>query len=117
MRGKTLIVALAVLLAAVVSAQEILTKSETITFADASIGFTASTLTLGDGRQVTKCVGRLETAQIRVLLTGGTPSTTVGMPVEIGDIVTIEGHANIAQFRGIRTGGTSGVIQFQCGAR
>lgn len=92
-------------------------SGETITFANTAIGFTEATITRTDGTQASECVGRLETAQIRVTWNGTTPTTTVGMLVEIGDTLMIKGHENLMKFRGIRTGATSGVIQFQCGVQ
>ncbi len=116
-RVGVLIAVVSLIITAVVTAQVTMTAGETITFAASATGFTASTLTLADGRQVTECSGRLETAQIRFYLNGSTPTASDGVPLEVGDVLTISGNANLRNFKGIRTGGTSGVIRFQCGAR
>lgn len=51
-----------------------------------------------------------QTAQIRYQLSGTAPTTTLGMPIEIGQTITIYGYDDINAFRAIRTTGTSGVI-------
>lgn len=98
-------------------AQAEMTKGEVITFSTTAVGFTSTTLRLPDGRMVTECTGRLEDAQIREYHNGSTPTASDGMLIEVGDVVTLNGTTNIRQFKGIRTGGTDGVIRFQCGAR
>jgi hypothetical protein len=104
-------------LPALLAAQASMSKGEVITFSTTAIGFTSTTLDLPDGRKVTECTGRLEDAQIREYHNGSTPTSTDGMLIEVGDVITLNGTTNIRQFRGIRTGSTDGVIRFQCGAR
>lgn len=50
-----------------------------------------------------------QTAQIRYRVDGGTVTSANGMIVNPGDMLMVYGFANISAFRGIRTGGTSGV--------
>ena len=57
----------------------------------------------------------LETAQIRYTLDGTAPTTTVGHLMNAGDILLIEGIANVAAFKAIRTGGTNGSLQCSFG--
>ena len=87
---------------------------EKVTFADASTGFTSTTIRPTGEAPMTVCWGKLETAQIRTRVDGTAPTTAEGEPVDVGEIVTISGYANLVNFRGIRTGSTSGVIAFQC---
>ena len=80
---------------------------ETVTVATTSIGLTT---TLNDNvgfRAVISC----ETAQCRYRYDGGAPTATVGHLLNIGDLIIFEGRANVANFRAIRTGGTSAVLQ------
>ena len=83
---------------------------EAITVATTAIGITQALL---ETKRPDRAIFTLETAQIRHLYHQGcqnTLSTTVGHADEIGDVFTIEGYENIANFRAIRTGGTSGVL-------
>jgi CO dehydrogenase/acetyl-CoA synthase alpha subunit len=53
----------------------------------------------------------LETAQIRFTIDGTAPTTTVGHILDIGDILKLDSAEDIAAFRAIRTGGTSGSLR------
>lgn len=94
--------------------QTSLVTFETVTVADSAIGFSATTIRPASGTVMTVCTGKLETATIRYRVDGTAPTATVGALVDIGDIVTIRGLAYLTEFRGIRTGGTSGSIDFHC---
>lgn len=86
---------------------------ESVTFTASSTGFTSTTLTVA-GKQATVCIGVLETAQIRFRYDGTAPTSSEGTPLEIGQSIELKGFTVLTQFRGIRTGGTSGVIKFTC---
>ena len=59
----------------------------------------------------TRAEARLETAQIRFTKDGVTvPSATVGTLLEIGELLIIEGTADIKKIRFFRTGGVSGLL-------
>ena len=58
----------------------------------------------------TKAFITVETAQIRFTIDGTAPTTTVGHLLNIGDILELDSAEDIAAFRAIRTGATSGVI-------
>ena len=87
-------------------------KLEQITVANVSIGFTAANInnTAGNHPAATSAVCRLETAEIRYTLDTTPPTTTVGVLLEIGDVLTLNGNETLNTFRAIRTGGTSGVL-------
>lgn len=87
---------------------------EAVTFSDTATGFTAATIRPDGGPIMQSCAGKLESGQIRYRYDGTAPSATVGTLVDMGDIVTIHGLAYLSQFKGIRTGATSGVVQFHC---
>jgi len=77
-------------------------------------GFTAANYKTAAGRGPCKevfCV--LETAQIRFQLDGASTvtATTNGALLEAGQTLTLQNYSDIANFRAIRTGGTSGVLQ------
>jgi len=78
------------------------------------IGFTASTLTV-QGQQMRFCEGVVETAVVRYRVDGlGAPTALVGRLTTVGEKVRVDGFTNLTRFRGFRTTGTSGVIQFTC---
>ena len=79
---------------------------ESVTVADSAIGLTSGTY--GDA---TKAEMTLETAQIRVRKDGTDPTSSEGHPVEIGDKINLYSAADIAAFKAIRTGSTSGVLK------
>ena len=83
---------------------------EQITVAGSSIGFTGSAITPSGSPQATFASCRLETAEVRYTIDGTTPTTAVGTLLEVGDVLSVNGHDVLAQFRSIRTGGTSGVL-------
>ncbi len=83
--------------------------AEALTFDNTTggIGFTASTY-VSNNESATKALFVLEGAQCRFTIDGTAPTTTVGHLIEVGDVVTIEGASDIANFKCIRTGATSG---------
>jgi hypothetical protein len=88
---------------------------ETLTIDNTAAGvpFTASKVIKSSAATTSavKATCTLETAQIRFRIDGTAPTTTVGHPLEIGESFELIGNENIAKFKGIRTGGTSGVLQ------
>lgn len=78
---------------------------EVITVADSAIG-----LTLGTYVDATKAEMTLETAQIRVRKDGSDPTASVGHLVEVGDQINLYSASDIANFKAIRTGSTSGAL-------
>lgn len=87
---------------------------EQVTVAGTSIGIT-STITnpLGSPQQDT-CNLRLETAQIRYRMDGIAPTSSVGMPLDVGDVLEIKTNEDAQRFRAIRTGATSGLLNVEC---
>lgn len=83
-----------------------------ITVADTAIGISASTLS-----GMAQCSLRLEQAQIRWRHDGTVPTTSIGTLLEIGDVLSFADVRDAAAWRGIRTGGTSGIINVWCEAR
>lgn len=104
----------AVLLVSQVASGQVGVTFETITIADSAIGFTSTTLRPTGGVPMQRCFGKLETAQVRWRYDGTDPTTTIGLLVDIGDVVEISGAAYLQATRFIRTGSVSGVINFQC---
>lgn len=76
---------------------------------DATSGGVA--LTSGTYDDATRAEMTLETAQIRFRMDGTNPSATEGHLVEVGDPIVLNSAAQIAAFKAIRTGGTSGVLK------
>lgn len=55
----------------------------------------------------------LETAEIRFTTDGTAPTTTVGIPLEPYQSITIQGKDDLTRFRAIRTTSTSGSLKVQ----
>jgi len=79
---------------------------EAITVADSAIGLTSATYL-----DATRAEMTLETAQVRIWVDGTDPTTSEGHIVEVGDIIVLNSVAQIAMFKAIRIGGTSGVLK------
>lgn len=79
---------------------------ESVTVADSAIGLTSGTY--GDA---TKAEMTLESGQIRVRFDGTNPASDEGHIVEIGDVIVLNSAADLATFKAIRTGSTSGVLK------
>lgn len=79
---------------------------ESVTIADSAIGLTSGTYGTATKAEIT-----LETAQIRVRKDGTNPSSSEGHLVEIGDTILLKSAADLATFKAIRTGSTSGVLK------
>lgn len=61
------------------------------------------------------CTGQLETAAIRFTYAGTTaPTTTVGRPLAVGQVLQISGFDNVVNFRAIRTTGSSATMFVTC---
>lgn len=85
---------------------------EQITVAASAIGFTAAKITPNTAtvKDATQATCRLETAEVRYTVDTTTPTTTVGTLLEVGDTLTLTGHDVLTNFKAIRTGATSGVL-------
>ena len=79
---------------------------ETLTIAGTAVGLTASKYSDAIRAEMT-----LEDAQIRFWVDGTDPTSSAGHPVNIGDIINIDGTSQIINFKAIRTGATSGTLQ------
>ena len=96
--------------------------AESITVSSTALGFTAATYSPGvgstgglDPNPPRMAVGVLETDQVRFLLHGGTPTSSVGLLVSSGSSITVCGATAIKNFRAIRVTGdaTLQVIYFR----
>lgn len=92
---------------------------EALTVADTAVGITAAIKKPTSGVYVGKLAefaffGPLETAQIRWRCDGGDPTAAVGHLLEIGQTITLDNPIAIANFRAIRTGGSSGTLPVFC---
>ena len=78
---------------------------ESITVADSAIGLTSATY-----QDATRAEITLETAQVRFWLSS-TPTASAGHLMDVGDTIALTSAAQIAGFKAIRTGSTSGVLR------
>lgn len=109
MSRAALVLALVAALLAPASAVQYITF-EQVTVAASAIGLTAAKITPPGLLQATSATCRLETAEIRYRLDGGTPTPTVGTLLEPGDALTLSGHDVLVAFLAIRTTGASGLL-------
>jgi hypothetical protein len=88
------------------------TKFEAITVAATSIGFTAANINnlTGLHPSATQATCRLELAEIRYTIDRTTPSATVGVLLEIGDVLTLIGNDTLNDVRFFRTTAVSGQL-------
>ena len=101
-------------LGATLTAQGAAVSHETLTIAGTAVGFSASTITPGSSTSsVTFCYGKVETAQARYLHDGTTPTASLGILADIGDVIQLHGAADIRNFRIIRVSG-SAAATFEC---
>lgn len=113
---KSLIVLFA-LLALPLSAQQRVTTYEQLTVAGSSVGITVATTLRPNSAgqpQMAACSLRLETAEIRYRMDGTAPTSSVGTPLEPGEIIPYIGYADALAIRFIRTTSTSGVLNINC---
>ena len=87
---------------------------ETITVAGTAIGITDAILDPPGMPQMTRCTIRIETAEIRARWDGGTPTSSVGHPVEPLEQIILENHADADTLLMIRTSGTSATASVTC---
>ena len=113
---RRLSVAFLVLFAVATSAGAALEKVSTqVTIDNTSGGVPLpATLIKPSGVQMSRCVGRVETAEVRYWSSGSAPTTTVGIPVEPLEIVTIDDYDAMVKFRAIRTTSTSATLSIEC---
>jgi hypothetical protein len=118
-RARLLAVALLVLAAGAGASAVRYIAFEQIAVANTAIGFTVANITpngltgtgLGDNSQqvsVVQC--RVRGAELSYRYDGGTPTTTVGQLLEVGDIVVVTGHDSVTRFLAIRTTAVSGQL-------
>lgn len=79
---------------------------ESVTVAGTAVGLTA--LTYGDA---TRAILTLETAQVRARWDGTNPTAGEGHILQVDDVLILRSASDIANFKAIRTGGTSGVLK------
>jgi len=78
---------------------------ESITVGNVSIGFTEGKILVPSAQGVleaSKAEFKVEGDSIRFTRDGTTPTSTIGVLGEVGDIVTVEGKGNVKRFRAIR---------------
>lgn len=91
--------------------------TESITVAGTAIGFTAATIApVGAAYRARLATFVVECSAsspcpIRVLTTGSNPTSTVGLKLNEGDSIAVYGYDDISNFKAIRTGANSAIIQ------
>lgn len=78
------------------------------------VALTAAVIAPPGLSQINHCLLRLEAAEIRFRIDGGAPTTTVGTPMEVLEVLQIDAAADLRAYRAIRTGATSGTLNMTC---
>lgn len=86
---------------------------EQLTVAATAVSLASTTVNV-NGVAAARCVGVLETAEIRVRVDGTAATASVGQVVPLGTLIDIRGADNVRRFSAIRTGGSSGVLPLTC---
>jgi len=91
--------------------------SEKIAVSTAAIGFTASKISPTNANRdaatqlkASAATCSVESASIRILTTGTSPTSTTGFLIAAGSSFTIFGSTDIANFKAIRTGGSDAAL-------
>ena len=92
------------------------TTYESITIGTTAVGLAAATTDPAGQPQNNTCHGRLETAQVRYRVSSA-PTSAEGLLLEVGDLITIDTHAEADAIQFIRTGAVSGVLKVECWRR
>lgn len=87
---------------------------EDLTVAGSAVGFTAATYTR-NGTVARTARAYVEVAAIRFRVDGGTPSATVGEPVEVGGVIELNSPDQVSSFRAFRRDGVSATLRSQFG--
>lgn len=87
---------------------------ETLTVADSAVALAGTTVLPSGKPAADRCVAILETAQIRYRTDNTAPTSSVGAIAEVGSKIELVGQNSIRQFKAIRTGSVSGVLNVQC---
>ena len=85
-------------------------ECETITVADTAIGFTTAKYQIPAGFARVEAYCCLETAQVRVRYDGTSPTSLVGIVMNVNDCVLISNRWDMANVKFIRTGASSGSL-------
>ena len=86
-----------------------MTKFEQITVSSTAIGVTASLIKNGN-YEVKSATITAEGGSIRVRTDGTNPTSAVGHLIQDGDIIELDSHDDIVNFKAIRKDSTDGVL-------
>jgi len=81
-------------------------ESKTVNATSGGVALTSGTYDDATSAELT-----LETGQVRFRMDGTNPTSSEGHLVEVGDTISLKSAAQIAAFKAIRTGATSGVLK------
>ncbi len=86
---------------------------EQVTVSTTSVGLSATTLRVG-GKDANRCLLAVETAGVRFRVDGGTPTSSVGIPLSSGSSIVISNNADLRRLRLIRSGGSNAAVTATC---
>lgn len=117
MRRWTLLVGALLAMTVMVSDAADFKTFETVTVAGTAVGLTSTTYAPTGSQQMSNCLARTESAEIRIRVDGTAPTASVGLLVSVGDTFEIASNADLAALKMIRTGSVSATVTFLCWAK
>jgi len=113
MRRRLFLLAAVLVLAAPVQASDYVLY-EAVTVADTAIGITTTVVSPAGQPQMNACLVKVITAQVNVTWDGTTPTSLIGVPLDPGDWISFDNHADASRARFIRTTASSGGLRVHC---
>lgn len=95
-------------------AQEGRSTFERLSIGATAVGLAATTTNPTGRAQMTKCSARLQQAPIYFRDDGTDPTSSVGSPLEVGDVLTITGNTYARTLRFIASTSNSAVLAVHC---
>lgn len=86
---------------------------QALTIGTSAVGLSSAVTAIG-GRPVQWCGGVVEGGAIRVFVSGATPTSSTGIPVQAGQWLEITGPVQIRAFRAIRSGDANATWRVTC---
>ena len=89
-------------------------RAQRLSYEQLTIAGTAVSITPATYANKRGCYIRIATAEVRYRPDGTAPTSTVGVPLQVGDVLPLPNIADIPFYSFIRTTSTSGVGEIVC---
>lgn len=103
-------------LGASLAAQQGLSTYEQLSVTGTAVGITAAVRNPAGGGQMTRCEVRVEGTAVRFRDDGTDPTTDLGSPLDVADVLTVSPHERVRAIRFIRSAssGTASLVNIRC---